>query len=60
MTSEREWGCYATLPGVSICHILRREGIDAAFVSRWTWDGSTRRAEADPTRRFTEGAGFGV
>jgi uncharacterized protein (TIGR02680 family) len=52
MTSEREWGCYATLPGVSICHILRREGVDAAFVSRWTWDGAVRRAEVDPSRRF--------
>ncbi len=60
MTSEREWGCYATLPGVSICHILRREGIDAAFVSRWTWDGRARRAETDPTRRFTEGVRDGV
>jgi uncharacterized protein (TIGR02680 family) len=52
MTSEREWGCYATLPGVSICHILRREGVDAAFVSRWTWDGRARQRTADPTRRF--------
>jgi uncharacterized protein (TIGR02680 family) len=55
MTSEREWGCYATLPGVSICHIVRREGVDAAFVSRWTWDGLARRAEPDPSRRFNDG-----
>ncbi len=47
MTSEREWGCHATLPGVSICHIVRREGIDAAFVSRWSWDGRARRREPD-------------
>lgn len=53
MTSEREWGCYATLPGVSICQLVRREGIDAVFVSRWSWDGRARRAEADPTRRFS-------
>ncbi|MDP2809705.1 MAG: TIGR02680 family protein [Rhodocyclaceae bacterium] len=52
MTSESEWGCYAELPGVSICHLLRREGIDAVHVSRWTWDGRTRRPEADPDRRF--------
>jgi uncharacterized protein YPO0396 len=52
MTSESEWGCYAELPGVSICHLLRREGIDAVHVSRWTWDGRTRRAEPDPDRRF--------
>lgn len=52
MTSESEWGCYAELPGVSICHLLRREGIDAVHVSRWTWDGRARRQEADPGRRF--------
>ncbi len=43
MTSEREWGCYATLPGVSICQVVRRDGVDAVFVSRWTWDGRVRR-----------------
>lgn len=52
MTSEREWGCYAELPGVAICNLVRREGIDAVFVSRWAWDGKTRREEADPSRRF--------
>ena len=52
MTSEREWGCYATLPGVSICQIIRREGIDGVFVSRWTWDGRAKRAQPDPARRF--------
>ncbi|MDE1950527.1 MAG: TIGR02680 family protein, partial [Burkholderiales bacterium] len=52
ITSEREWGCYATLPGVAICQLQRREGIDAVFVSRWHWDGAARRREADPERRF--------
>lgn len=52
LTSEREWGCYAELPGVSICQLQRREGVDAVFVSRWTWDGRARRREADPDRRF--------
>jgi uncharacterized protein (TIGR02680 family) len=52
ITSEREWGCYAELPGVAICQLQRREGIDAVFVSRWTWDGRARRREADPDRRF--------
>jgi len=54
MTSEREWGCYAELPGLSICQIVRRDGIDAIFVSRWSWDGRERRAEADPGHRFPE------
>ncbi|MFT4432690.1 SbcC/MukB-like Walker B domain-containing protein [Caballeronia sp. 15715] len=52
ITSEREWGCYATLPGVAICQLQRREGIDAVIVSRWTWDGRTKARDADPGRRF--------
>ena len=52
ITSEREWACYAELPGVSICQLQRREGVDAVHVSRWTWDGRARRHEDDPGRRF--------
>jgi uncharacterized protein YPO0396 len=52
ITSEREWACYAELPGVSICQLQRKEGIDAVYVSRWTWDGRARTREADPDRRF--------
>jgi hypothetical protein len=44
LTSEREWGCYPTVPGLSICHLVRREGIDAVYVARWEWDGRTREA----------------
>lgn len=52
ITSEREWACYSDLPGVAICQLQRREGIDAVYVSRWTWDGRSRRREEDPNRRF--------
>lgn len=52
ITSEREWACYAELPGVSICQLQRREGVDAVFVSRWHWDGRAKRREDDPDRRF--------
>lgn len=52
ITSEREWACYAELPGVAICQLQRREGIDAVFVSRWSWDGREKSSEADPDRRF--------
>ncbi|WP_245320991.1 SbcC/MukB-like Walker B domain-containing protein [Bradyrhizobium sp. NAS96.2] len=52
ITSEREWACYAELPGVAICQLQRREGIDAVFVSRWSWDGRAKRRESDPDRRF--------
>ncbi|TAM05171.1 MAG: TIGR02680 family protein [Paraburkholderia sp.] len=54
ITSEREWACYAELPGVSICQLQRREGMDAVFVSRWTWDGRAKRRESDPDRRFPD------
>ena len=52
ITSEREWACYAELPGVSICQLQRKEGIDAVYVSRWTWDGRAKSRAADPDRRF--------
>ena len=52
ITSEREWACYAELPGVAICQLQRREGVDAVHVSRWTWDGRARRRDDDPDRRF--------
>ncbi len=52
MTSESEWACYAELPGVSICHLQKREGIDAIGVSRWTWDGRSRKREVEPDRRY--------
>ncbi|MEH2474331.1 uncharacterized protein (TIGR02680 family) [Nitrobacteraceae bacterium AZCC 2161] len=52
ITSEREWACYAELPGVAICQLQRREGIDAVFVSRWTWDGRAKTRDNDPDRRF--------
>jgi hypothetical protein len=52
VTSEREWGCYDELPGVSICHLQRLENIDAVHVSRWTWNGRAKQREDDPNRRF--------
>ena len=45
MTSEREWGCYATLPGLSIYHLSTRPGIDAVGVTRWLWNGRERVLE---------------
>ncbi len=52
MTSEREWGCYPELPGLAICQLIRREGMDAVLVTRWTWDGRERRRQEDTARRF--------
>lgn len=42
MTSEREWGCYPEVPGLAICQLTRRDGIDAVLVTPWRWDGRTR------------------
>jgi uncharacterized protein (TIGR02680 family) len=42
MTSEQEWGCYATLPGVAIYHLSTRPGIDAVGITRWVWNGRER------------------
>ncbi len=42
MTSEREWACYPTLPGVSIYQLATRPGIDAVGLTRWVWNGRER------------------
>lgn len=42
MTSEREWGCYPTLPGLAIYQLSTRQGIDAVGVTRWIWNGRER------------------
>jgi uncharacterized protein YPO0396 len=49
MTSEREWGCYAEVPGLAIAQLSRIEGVAAVLVTRWEWDGASRaRVEAAP------------
>lgn len=45
MTSEREWGCYPTVPALAIAHLATRPGIDAVGVSRWVWNGQERVAD---------------
>lgn len=42
MTSEREWGCYPQVPGLSIAQLARVDGVDAVGVTRWRWDGRRR------------------
>ena len=56
ITSEREWACYPSLPGVAICQLQRREGIDAVHVSRWAWDGIARRPDVAPGPRLAPAA----
>ena len=40
MTSEREWGCYPTMPALAIYHLSTRHGIDAILPTRWVWNGN--------------------
>jgi len=48
LTSEREWGCYPEVPALSICHLVRWDGIDAVHVSRWHWNGRERTPLTTP------------
>jgi uncharacterized protein (TIGR02680 family) len=48
MTSEREWGCYPTLPGLAICQLTARPGVDAVLVTRWVWNGAELREAERP------------
>ncbi|MGI5325476.1 TIGR02680 family protein [Actinomadura nitritigenes] len=61
MTSEREWGCYPQVPGLAICQLSRRDGIDAVLVTPWRWDGRERtRADiAEPEPAAGQGGLFG-
>jgi uncharacterized protein (TIGR02680 family) len=46
MTSEREWGCYPTLPALAIYQLATRPEIDAVGTTRFVWNGRERiRAE---------------
>jgi hypothetical protein len=57
MTSEREWGCYPQLPGLAICQLTRREGMEAVLVTRWSWDGRERRAQQYEVHRYPDEKG---
>lgn len=56
MTSEREWGCYPQVPGLSIAQLSRIEGIDAVGVTRWRWDGWRRHREHEVADTARAGA----
>ncbi|MDR0594580.1 MAG: TIGR02680 family protein [Bifidobacteriaceae bacterium] len=57
MTSEREWGCYPSVPGLAIAHLSRTEGVAAVHVSRWEWDGAVRARADEPPPRALARAG---
>lgn len=39
MTSEREWGCYATVPSLAIYQLASGPQSPAVHVTRWIWNG---------------------
>ena len=57
MTSEREWGCYATLPGLAIYQLSARAGVDAVWASRWVWNGRERVQDVGGRRTGSAGQG---
>ena len=54
MTSEREWGCYPTLPGLAIYQLAAHPQIDAVHLTRWIWNGHERTRD---DRDLTASAG---
>ena len=42
MTSEREWGCYESIDGLSICQLATHPASKAIAVSHWRWNGRIR------------------
>lgn len=48
MTSEREWGCYATLPSLAIYQLATHPGIAAVHATRWVWNGRERTRDDAP------------
>ncbi len=58
MTSEREWGCYPTLPALAIYQLATRPEIDAVGTTRFVWNGRERvRAEVEGPGARAPGAG---
>jgi hypothetical protein len=51
MTSEREWGCYQTLPALAIYQLSTRPGIDAVGLTRWVWNGRQRSLAQQKTEQ---------
>ncbi|MBI3677459.1 MAG: hypothetical protein HY243_12680 [Proteobacteria bacterium] len=48
MTSEREWGCYPTVPALAIYQLATLPGVDAVGVTRWVWNGRERLRDDQP------------
>lgn len=49
MTSEREWGCYAEMPGVAIYQLTTMKGNDGVLATRWLWNGRELQRGGTPS-----------
>jgi uncharacterized protein (TIGR02680 family) len=49
MTSEREWGCYDTVPALSIYQLAASPDGGCVTATRYVWDGKERRRVDDVT-----------
>jgi hypothetical protein len=58
MTSEREWGCYQTLPGMAIYQLSTHPDIDAIGLTRWVWNGRQRSLQHGAKGNDTVNAGL--
>lgn len=54
MTSQVLWGCYDTVPSVSIYEILRYNDADYVTLIRYHWDGHMRRMITEEEEPVTE------
>ncbi len=49
MTSEREWGCYDTVPALAIYQLAAEPGGDCVATTRYIWNGRERIQEDSAT-----------
>ena len=47
MTSEREWGCYDTVPGLSIYQLAADRTGECIATTRYVWNGSERQRDEE-------------
>ena len=45
MTSEREWGCYDTVPALAICQLAADPWGGCVTLTRYVWNGRERRRD---------------
>lgn len=49
MTSEREWGCYDTVPSLAIYQLASAPSGDCIAATRYVWDGRQRLRDDSPS-----------